>query len=168
MANKKTQTLFNFNSQELKGKKFAKLITNSQDQPNNYDLTHLLAENNLLQSNDTKEVICYQKNDIPFPALLYLNKKKINERWLLCVTINNFTEKTKIQENMLWSSTHDPLTKLPNRQLLQTKLQDAIQQTVIEQNHIALIFIDLDNFKLVNDTYGHEMGDRLLKIIEVF
>lgn len=164
-ANKKTKTLFNFNSQELKGKEFARLITSSQDQPNNCDLTHFLAENNLLQYNDAKEVICYKKNGTPFPALLYLNKTKINERWLLCVTINDLTEKAKIQKNMLWSSTHDPLTKLPNRQLLQTKLQDAIQQTVIEQNHIALIFIDLDNFKLVNDTYGHEMGDRLLKII---
>lgn len=75
-ANKKTKTLFNFNSQELKDKEFARLITSSQGQPNNCDLTHFLAENNLLQYNDAKEVICYQKNGTPFSCAFIFKQNK--------------------------------------------------------------------------------------------
>lgn len=164
-ANKKTLMLFGFDLQELKGKAFLALITNNKNQKISANLTHFLAENDLLQSNKTKEVKCYQKNGSNFPALLYIEETTIDDTRVLYATINDLTEKAKIKEQMLWSANHDPLTKLPNRQLLQDKLQIAIQRTSLEHNHIALIFIDLDNFKLVNDTYGHEMGDKLLKII---
>ncbi|MCH2056747.1 MAG: GGDEF domain-containing protein, partial [Thalassotalea sp.] len=100
-----------------------------------------------------------------FPALLRLEKTHINNTDLICATINDLTKKAKIEKNIQWRSTHDPLTHLSNRQLLQTKLQNAINKKTQFHTHIALIFIDLDNVKLVNDTYGHEMGDKLLKII---
>lgn len=57
----------------------------------------------------------------------------------------------------------DYLTGLPNRRLLDDRLADAIVQAKITNTNIAVIFLDLDNFKPVNDTYGHDAGDKLLQ-----
>lgn len=57
----------------------------------------------------------------------------------------------------------DPLTRLPNRKLLMELLDDALKKAKIKNAIVAVLFLDLDGFKTVNDTYGHEVGDLLLK-----
>ncbi|MDF2778291.1 MAG: hypothetical protein K0S90_1814 [Enterobacteriaceae bacterium] len=57
---------------------------------------------------------------------------------------------------------HDPLTRLPNRVLLEDRLDQAINKARREGSFFALMFMDLDGFKTVNDAYGHDVGDRLL------
>ncbi len=57
---------------------------------------------------------------------------------------------------------YDPLTKLPNRRLLLDRLQHGLASCARNQRHGALFFIDLDNFKTLNDTRGHDVGDKLL------
>lgn len=60
---------------------------------------------------------------------------------------------------------HDVLTGLPNRLLLMERLQDSIAEAVQGQHQLALLFIDLDRFKVVNDRLGHTVGDKLLTIV---
>jgi diguanylate cyclase (GGDEF)-like protein len=59
----------------------------------------------------------------------------------------------------------DPVTGLPNRHAFNDRLRAAVEKTAASRSRVALILLDLDNFKVVNDTLGHEHGDRLLKAI---
>ncbi len=60
-------------------------------------------------------------------------------------------------------ATHDPLTGLPNRLLLYDRINQVLPRAIREKRHIALLFLDLDRFKNINDTLGHATGDQLLK-----
>ncbi len=68
----------------------------------------------------------------------------------------------KANETLTHLALHDPLTKLPNRLLLEDRLQQAIQTASRDGTRFAVMFMDLDGFKAVNDGFGHHVGDRLL------
>jgi diguanylate cyclase (GGDEF)-like protein len=68
----------------------------------------------------------------------------------------------QLQHQLLKMATHDALTGLPNRRLLTEQLQHTIDRLTRSADLAALLFIDLDGFKKVNDQYGHKVGDRLL------
>lgn len=63
------------------------------------------------------------------------------------------------------SARHDNLTGLPNRHDLQARIEEAITSAQIQQKQIAIVFVDLNDFKPINDKYGHRVGDLVLKIV---
>jgi len=77
--------------------------------------------------------------------------------------VTNITERKKAEEEIKRLAFYDPLTQLPNRRLLLDRLQQALATSARSRLHGALMFIDLDNFKILNDTLGHDMGDQLLQ-----
>lgn len=77
----------------------------------------------------------------------------------------NVTDYVKEQEKVEFIAYHDNLTLLPNRRSLEKKVNELIAVNLIRNKKFALFFIDLDGFKTVNDTLGHDIGDLLLKEI---
>lgn len=78
-------------------------------------------------------------------------------------TFNDITASKAAAEEIQHLAFYDPLTQLPNRRLLADRLQQALASSARNSRKGALLFIDLDNFKTLNDTLGHDMGDMLLK-----
>jgi diguanylate cyclase (GGDEF)-like protein len=79
------------------------------------------------------------------------------------LTSRDVTERKQAEAQAKYRAHHDTLTGLPNRLLMQDRLQQAITQARRSGGQVALMFIDLDRFKLVNDSFGHVIGDELLK-----
>ena len=77
----------------------------------------------------------------------------------------DFSEHNQAAETIRFQAKHDELTGLPNRNLLSSKLAEAIEAARQANSQVAILFLDLDRFKEVNDTLGHELGDRLLKVV---
>lgn len=80
--------------------------------------------------------------------------------------IHDINESLKREMNdKAYAATHDALTGLPNRVLFQERLIHTLEMSKRKNTHFALMFLDIDRFKYVNDTYGHACGDQLLQVI---
>jgi len=79
--------------------------------------------------------------------------------------ISDVTERQRYEEQLAWRATHDELTGLPNRQLLLDRLQQAIYHAERYGREVGVVFVDLDDFKLINDSLGHSAGDTTLKTV---
>ena len=79
--------------------------------------------------------------------------------------LTDVSERQRYEEQLAFRATHDELTGLPNRQLLHDRLQQAIFNADRYGRKAGVIFIDLDDFKLINDSLGHSAGDATLRIV---
>ena len=79
--------------------------------------------------------------------------------------MNDVTEAKSYEEQLAHQANFDSLTGLANRNLLQDRLQQAMANARRTGEGLALVFLDLDNFKLVNDSLGHDVGDQLLRLV---
>jgi diguanylate cyclase (GGDEF)-like protein/PAS domain S-box-containing protein len=80
----------------------------------------------------------------------------------IVAVLRDVTERRRLQERLERLAHYDPLTALPNRALFFDRLESAVARARREERRFALLFIDLDGFKAVNDRYGHDAGDYLL------
>jgi diguanylate cyclase (GGDEF)-like protein len=83
----------------------------------------------------------------------------------LVVIVRDITERKLTEQRIFHMAHHDELTGLPNRSLIRDRLNHAILEAGRKRNAVALAFIDLDGFKLVNDGLGHNAGDELLRVV---
>ncbi|WP_018228885.1 EAL domain-containing protein [Methyloversatilis universalis] len=81
------------------------------------------------------------------------------------VVLHDTTDRYRMQERLRWQATHDPLTGLANRVLLEDRLTQAMARARRQDRLLAVCVLDLDDFKAVNDHLGHEAGDALLQEI---
>ena len=83
----------------------------------------------------------------------------------LIAQVEDVTERRALRERLAYAAIHDPLTSLPNRVLFMDRLEVALSRSARHARRVAVIFLDLDRFKLVNDSMGHAAGDRLLEAV---
>jgi diguanylate cyclase (GGDEF)-like protein/PAS domain S-box-containing protein len=87
-----------------------------------------------------------------------------NVKHYVCI-FNDISQRRDMENQLVMQATYDSLTNLPNRVLLLDRVEQAIMQAKKKNSILAFLFLDLDRFKMTNDTLGHNMGDKLLQFI---
>ncbi len=108
-----------------------------------------------------------RKNAEEFPVWLNVSVVRDQQGAIshYVATHTDITLRKAAEDEIKQLAFHDALTQLPNRRLLEDRLQRAVIQARRDKRHLALLFIDLDKFKPVNDEYGHQVGDDLLQAV---
>jgi len=101
-------------------------------------------------------------NGKDFPAEVLFSALELDGRTILQATVRDITERKQTEQQIYRLAFFDALTNLPNRRLLMDRLQQAMAVSARSRQHGAIMFLDLDHFKTLNDTKGHEIGDLLL------
>lgn len=111
------------------------------------------------------EIYNRRKNGEFYTEWLSINEVRDNEGKLTnyVALFSDISERKAEEAQMVNLAHYDPLTGLPNRTLLADRLQQAISSAKREKEHMAMMFVDLDKFKPINDTLGHHIGDLVLK-----
>ena len=110
-------------------------------------------ENEIVCKNGSKKTLSWHNSII---------EEKKNERFVLSMGMD-ITDKINTQKSLEKLANYDQLTGLPNRNLFEERLKHAIANAQREKKQLMLLLLDIDNFKAINDTLGHRVGDLLLK-----
>jgi diguanylate cyclase (GGDEF)-like protein/PAS domain S-box-containing protein len=152
-----------YSKEEALGRNCRFLQGNDADPDNAQPLAEIRAA--LKQGKDVSAVLRnYRKDGTPFWNDLYLSPIRNQEgRITHFVGIqNDISERKSVESELAYNTSHDVLTRLPNRALLEDRLTQACQFAHRYGRTVGLLFIDLDGFKLLNDSLGHRVGDQIL------
>jgi diguanylate cyclase (GGDEF)-like protein/PAS domain S-box-containing protein len=119
------------------------------------------------ESSWMRETVNVHRDGTTFPVLLHSDMvRDAAGRFLGMVTCcEDITERKRLEKQLVQSSFYDPLSGLPNRALFLTRVGFALERLQRRDTAFAVILLDLDRFKVVNDSLGHAAGDQLLKSV---
>jgi diguanylate cyclase (GGDEF)-like protein/PAS domain S-box-containing protein len=155
-SNDAAQQLFGYPEGEINGKALLDFI----DEPHRaaFDLTRTAGEN--------RETVIRTASGQTIPVSMAASPVTTADPQFQghIFVARNITERKRAERRIRYLARYDTLTKMPNRMQFQHLLQQAIARTRRSQRLVALLYLDLDRFKEVNDTFGHSAGDRTLEI----
>ena len=163
-ANNAMSVIFGYIPSEFEGKDLHDLIDSKKLQTST-DATKLLSENvdryNVYKSDEIG--VC--KDGSTFPLKIDIREVYIGAEKHYTVLFRNVTEQLEAEKLIRKMAWHDSLTGLANRNLLAERLDDALKMGKRLKKQVAVMVLDLDKFKPVNDLFGHGTGDKLLKVV---
>jgi diguanylate cyclase (GGDEF)-like protein/PAS domain S-box-containing protein len=127
-------------------------------------LGDLLSKNGGKQLNGNVQIVNYEEK-IPVELSTTVIRDTKDNIGGLVVVLHDLTESKRYEEKLRFNAIHDHLTELPNRFLFFDRLNMALAHAQRDVHKLAILMLDLDEFKKVNDTWGHSIGDRLLRAV---
>jgi diguanylate cyclase (GGDEF)-like protein/PAS domain S-box-containing protein len=171
--NSKIESLLNYPRSDLIGKHISALVDDDDLEKANYFFEHA---NNPHLGIQTTELMLKphspSANKRHFELALWpiddvggKGRPNTSTRYRIYGTARDISERMEAEAFINFQAYHDLLTRLPNRALFKDRLSVAITQAQRNDTQLAVMFIDLDRFKVINDSLGHTMGDRLLQAV---
>ena len=154
--NPAAERIFGYRREELVGTSFSRLLIPS-------DVQRFISPNGQPISLSHQELTGLRKTGEIFFLLLSVSEGNVSNTRFFTVMARDNSERHIFESELEYLATHDTLTGLPNRALLYDRLQQAITLCARAKKLAAILFIDLDRFKTINDTLGHSAGDSVLK-----
>ena len=157
-ANASAARLFGVSDQELIGVAFKDLIAPD----------HLAAFNLERLKNEPGETVIRTQRGQTIPVSVHissLGREPAEGNRGTILVLRDITERKRAERRIRYLARFDTLTKMPNRMQFQHQLHQAITRNTRQGRGLLLLYIDIDNFKEINDTFGHETGDRVLETI---
>jgi len=160
--NPETQRLLGYNQEELVGEPLERIFL-SDSQSKNENISELL---NTCPIRGVESSIL-SKDGVNIPIILSISECRDNydTRIGFVLASKDVTEFKHAEEKIQYLATHDSLTDLPNRLMFTQLLNHSIQSAKRNKQQLAILFVDLDRFKIINDSKGHDAGDQLLQVI---
>ncbi len=150
---------------EIIGRKFSDLIPEDE-------IIHLQKLQQLTEQNQVQEVTFSGQLEVHHSEeRLYvdwihtvIHAEQSREPIIMSLGVD-VTERHMADEQLIWMATHDQLTGLSNRRDFQQRFETMLAVAERYREHVTLFYLDLDQFKIINDTYGHHAGDELLQLV---
>lgn len=144
----------------------------SIEQMQNMSIDQINTQNSEQIAFERQQALREERNYFVFPHRLadgtlrtvevHSSPVEVDGRKLLFSVVHDITERKRLEQQMHDLAFYDVLTGLPNRRLLLDRLSQALVTCVRTRQHGALMFLDLDHFKVLNDLHGHDIGDQML------
>lgn len=161
--NPAAKKLLGYSSNELKNESIIKILCGKTTPSNQIESTSIykaIQEQTIISA---KEAVFWKKDhsslSVEYTCIpVIINHKVIGA----AIIFSDITERLDNEKKLIKMAHYDPLTKLPNRQSFFDYLEHALGRACRNKTQLGLCFIDIDNFKVINDTFGHAYGDKLL------
>jgi diguanylate cyclase (GGDEF)-like protein/PAS domain S-box-containing protein len=155
--------MFGCTAEQLSGQFLADLVfPPAEREAHRKELAYYFATGQGPLLNSRVETIAMHADGTAFPIELAITHIDLRGRMGFTAFLRDLTEAKRVERELTRLAFHDTLTGLPNRALFSDRLQQAVVRSERHAEPLAVMFLDLDNFKVVNDSIGHEAGDRLL------
>ncbi len=162
MVNRQAERIFGYERTMMLGQALEILL------PERYRSRHpglrsrFLADASVRPMGEGRELFGRRMDGSEFPVEIGLNPIEIDGKTMLLAAVLDITERRRSEQRIQFLAFHDALTELPNRALLSDRLSQALAHSKRTGSSLAILTLDLDRFKFINDAYGHAAGDRVL------
>ncbi len=163
--NQAAEMLFGFKALEITGEAFSSIITQQTHHIYQQEKDRVIVSGKTDPVGKIINVMGLKKDGSEMPLELSLSSWKTSEGIFFTAIGRDVTERKLAEDRLEFMATHDILTGLPNRTLFLDRLSHAIAQASRNRSMLAVVLLDLDGFKHINDTWGHARGDQVLQVI---
>ncbi len=165
-VNPAAAAIFGYRTRELKGKNVSMLIASlREDAPEGHGNRPACAATCHPVDARPREAEGVDRDGAVFPVELTTSIARIGEKRLFVSVVRDITQRKHAEARLARLANYDDLTGLPSRALFRDRANQALRRAARDRRMLAILYIDIDHFKEVNDRLGHEAGDTVLRIV---
>lgn len=164
--NPAAEKIFGYSAAEAVGQSFHELAAPARYRPDfQRGFAHFSVSGEGVLLGKPIEITGQRKNGEEFPVELSISALRMKDQWYAMGIVRDIGERKRTEEQIRHLAYYDVLTDLPNRRLFLDRLNQGLVQAKRYQRCLAVLYLDLDGFKHINDTLGHDVGDALLVVV---